>query len=71
MIDRREKLANYQGISSLRAYVIVSQERRWITHYQRDAKGVWLRGDLVEEGQIKLPCPPDSQLTMDDVYAGI
>lgn len=31
-VDRREKLANYQGIASLRAYVIVSQERRQVTH---------------------------------------
>lgn len=68
-IDRREKLANYQGVSSLQAYVIVDQERRRITHYQRDENGVWLRGDLVEEGKIHLPCPPNAELTIDDIYA--
>ena len=70
-IDRREKLANYQSIPSLRAYLIVSQERRLITHYQRDGNGVWLRGDLVEEGKIQVPCPPGAKLTVDEVYAGL
>ena len=69
--DRREKLANYQGISSLRAYVIVAQERPWISHYQRDENGVWLRGDLVNEGGFSLPCPSGAELTLDGVYAGL
>ena len=70
-IDRREKLANYQGISSLRAYLIVSQDRRRITHYQRDDNGIWLRGDLLEEGELPIPCPPDTKLSLDEVYAGL
>jgi len=70
-IDRREKLATYQGISSLQAYVIVAQEQPRITHYQRDANGVWLRGDLVEEGGFDIPCPPGVKLRMDEVYAGL
>lgn len=70
-IDRREKLANYQSVSSLRAYVIVSQDRRRITHYQRDDNGVWLRDDLVEEGALRLPCLPGAELTLDEVYAGL
>lgn len=70
-IDRREKLANYQGISSLRAYVIVSQERTWISHYQRDENGVWLRGDLRDEGLLRLPCPPGVELSVDEIYAGL
>ncbi|MGB3635244.1 MAG: Uma2 family endonuclease [Rubrobacteraceae bacterium] len=68
-IDRREKLSNYQSISSLRAYVIVAQERPWISHYQRDENGVWLRGDLVNEGKLSLPCPSGAELTLDEVYA--
>ena len=70
-IDRREKLANYQGISSLRAYVIVAQYRCWLTHYQRDENGVWLRGDLLNEGVLRVPCPPGAELTVDEVYAGL
>ena len=70
-IDRREKLANYQDISSLRAYVIVAQERRRITHYQRDENGVWLRGDLLNEGVLRVPCPSGVELTVDEIYAGV
>lgn len=71
MVDRREKLANYQGISSLQAYIIVAQERPLITHYQRDENGVWLRGELLNEGDLQVPCPPGAVLTMDDIYAGL
>ena len=70
-IDRREKLANYQGIFSLRAYVIVAQDRSWISHYQRDENGVWLRGDLLNEGVLRLPCPAGTELTLDEVYTGL
>lgn len=69
--DRREKLANYQGISSLQAYIIVAQERRRASHYQPDEGGIWLRGDLVEEGGFDVPCPPGTRLTLDEVYAGL
>lgn len=70
-IDRREKLASYQSISSLQAYVIVAQDRAWISHYQRDENGVWLRGDLVDEGTLHLPCPESAALTLDEIYAGL
>lgn len=70
-VDRREKLANYQGISSLRAYVIVAQDQRRITHYQRDENGVWLRGDLVEEGEFHVPCPSGAKLSLDEIYTGL
>ncbi|MGH3087772.1 MAG: Uma2 family endonuclease, partial [Rubrobacteraceae bacterium] len=69
--DRREKLANYQGIPSLKAYIIVAQDRKWVTHYVRDEAGVWQRGDLTGEGRIPVPCPPGAELSVDDIYAGL
>ncbi len=70
-IDRREKLAKYQGIPSLQAYVIVAQDRPWVSHYQRDESGIWLRGDLLNEGTLRIPCPESTELTVDEVYAGL
>ncbi|MDQ3508559.1 MAG: Uma2 family endonuclease [Actinomycetota bacterium] len=70
-IDRREKLQNYQRIPSLRAYIIAAQDRKWISHYFRDESGVWIRGDLVEEGKIPVPCPPGAELRVEDIYAGL
>lgn len=69
--DRREKLANYQSIPSLKAYVIVAQDRKWISHYFRDESGVWQRGDLVEEGRVPIPCPQGAELSVEDVYASL
>ncbi|MDN5697915.1 MAG: Uma2 family endonuclease [Rubrobacter sp.] len=70
-IDRREKLAAYKAIPTLKAYLIVSQDREWIQHYRRDENGAWQRGDLVNEGRLSLPCPPESALSVEEVYEGL
>lgn len=69
--DRREKLAAYQSIATLHAYLIVAQDRRWVTHYVRDDAGRWQKGDLVEDGCLELACPPRSKLRLQDIYAGV
>lgn len=69
--DRREKLAAYKGIPTLKAYLIVSQDRRWVQHYRRDENGAWQRGDLVDEGRLSLPCLQNSALSLEDVYEGL
>lgn len=66
--DRREKLLAYRQIESLRAYLIVSQDRRWIERHFRAEDGAWRQEDYVGEGPIPVPCPPDALLTLDDVY---
>jgi Uma2 family endonuclease len=71
MTDRREKLVAYRQIPSLEAYLIVSQDRRWVEHHFRDESGKWQRSDLLEEGRIMVPCPSGAQLTLDDIYRGI
>jgi len=71
MTDRREKLLAYRQLPSLQAYLIVSEDRRWVEHHFRDESGKWQRGDYVEEGLIPMPCPPGAQLTLDDIYRGI
>lgn len=69
--DRREKLAAYKAIPTLKAYLIVSQDREWIQHYRRDENGAWQRGDLVDEGRLSLPCPQDAALSVEDIYEGL
>jgi Uma2 family endonuclease len=69
--DRREKLAAYQSLPSLRMYLIVAQDERLVTHYSRDASGRWRRGDLTGEGRFDVPCPPSVNLTLDAIYAGL
>jgi Uma2 family endonuclease len=68
--DRREKLAAYKRMPGLRAYLIVSQDRRWVESHLRSEDGVWLRGDLVDEGRFPVPCP-ETDLSLAEVYEGL
>ncbi len=69
--DRREKLAAYKRLPSLRAYLIVVQERAWIERHWRGEDGVWRRADLVDdEGRVPIPCPR-TQVTLAQVYEGL
>jgi Uma2 family endonuclease len=55
--DRREKLAAYKKMSSLRTYLIVAQDRPWVERHWRGKDGVWRRADLADEGStILIPC---------------
>lgn len=69
--DRREKLAAYKKIPSLRAYLIVAQDRTWIERHWRSEDGVWRRADLVdEESAIPVPCP-ETEITLAQIYEGL
>lgn len=48
--DRREKALVYRGIPSLRAYLVVDQDRRWVERHWRDNSGEWRQGGIVDEG---------------------
>lgn len=69
--DRREKLAAYQGLPSLKMYLIVAQDERLVTHYSRDDTGRWRRGDLTGEGRFPVPCPEGAGLDLAQIYAGV
>lgn len=69
--DRREKLAAYKRMPDLKAYLIVSQERKWIERHFRDESGEWRRADLTEEGSFPVPCPPGAALSLTEVYEGL
>jgi len=68
--DRREKLAAYKRMPNLEAYLIVAQDRKWVERHFRDENGVWQRGDLVDEGELPIPCP-EMKLSLDDIYEGL
>jgi Uma2 family endonuclease len=69
--DRREKLAAYKKMPSLRAYLIVAQDRQWIERHWRGEDGVWRRADLVdEEALVPFPCP-EMETTIARIYEGL
>jgi Uma2 family endonuclease len=69
-IDRREKLFAYRRIESLKAYIIVAQDERWVERYWRDEDGIWHQATLWREGRILLPCP-ETEMTLDEIYEGV
>jgi Uma2 family endonuclease len=69
--DRREKLLAYRNLESLRAYLIVGTERRWIERHFLADDGTWRHEEHLGEGGIPIPCPPEASLTLDDVYRRI
>ena len=68
--DRREKAFTYRRIPSLKAYLIVDQNRRWVERHFRDANGEWHQGGLSDEGELPIPCP-EMKLSFDDIYEGL
>ncbi|GIW25465.1 Uma2 family endonuclease [Meiothermus sp.] len=67
--DRREKLAKYRQIPSLRAYVLVDSLSRRVEAYYREGPN-WLYLDVVGTGSVPIPCP-EMHLSLDEVYEGL
>ncbi|WP_337868562.1 Uma2 family endonuclease [Meiothermus sp.] len=69
-IDRGEKLHNYSKIPSLKAYVLVSHDRRLVETYRRLSDATWRYETLEKSGALELPCL-DTKLSLDEIYAGV
>ncbi len=68
--DRREKAMVYRSIESVRAYVIVDQDRRRVERHWREADGEWWHAMVAGSGKVRIPCP-EITLTLDEIYAGV
>lgn len=68
--DRREKYLAYVRIPTLRAYLIVHQDRQLVERNWRDnATDDW-QTQLISEGAVPLPCP-DAKLTVEQIYKNL
>jgi Uma2 family endonuclease len=68
--DRGEKQLRYRQISSLQAYVLVTQHRKLIEIYRRLADGTWRYETLEEVGSLELPCI-NLSMTLEEVYEDV
>ncbi len=66
-IDRREKLLAYQTVSSLKEYVIVSQDEVLVEIYRRDDQNKWWKIDCSGEDIVELKSV-DLSLQMSQIY---
>lgn len=69
--DRTEKLIAYMNIPSLKAYLLVAQDKAEIDYFYRDEQGIW-QVKLLEglEANLVLPCNAGT-LQLADVYAQV
>jgi Uma2 family endonuclease len=66
--DRGEKFANYRTLESLSDYILVSQHRPLVEHYERQPNGSWLLNSYEGLAAI-LPLPSiGCELLLADIY---
>lgn len=68
--DRREKLEAYMRLPSLRAYLIIEQQRRHVLIYSRPDNADWVRDEITGNGEARIDAL-DASLTLDDVYEDV
>lgn len=69
-VDRREKLAAYLRIASLREYLIVAQDEMAVDLYQRSTGADWHHSHLTAPDTFSSVCVPLS-LTVAQMYEGL
>ena len=70
--DRREKLLNYQKISSLHYYLMVDSTRKQIDYLQRDDSGDWQRATLEKDETLIIQCKNyQATLSLELIYEDI
>lgn len=70
-IDRREKWMAYHTIPTLKAYLMVDQDRPRVDRAFRLSGGEWLFAAEVDDGGFRLPCPPGAELYLAQIYQGL
>ena len=70
LLDRREKLVNYQKLESLQEYVLVSQSEVKVDLYRRDIDGGWLVQSLGVGDSLDLRSI-DLAIALSDIYEDV
>jgi Uma2 family endonuclease len=68
--DRDLKFKGYKSIESLREYLLVSQDKKFITLYTKYNEKFWFQSEYVEGETLKLESL-DCELSVDEIYQGI
>ncbi len=69
-IDRGEKLFNYQKCLSLKMYVLVRQDKKFLEIYKRNLDGKWEYSILEEHGTLEFSCA-DFSMTVEEIYEDV
>lgn len=69
-IDRREKVGFYQLIPTLKAYLVVEENRPVVERFFRGEEGKWGLAAQFEKGSFPVPCP-EMRLSLAEVFEGL
>lgn len=69
LTDTEDKVQEYLQLASLSRYVLIRQDRKFVTVYKRDELG-WRVEFLENHGEIEIPCL-GMNLSLEDIYAGL
>jgi Uma2 family endonuclease len=68
--DQAEKFAAYQAIPGFAEYLLVSQDEPRVTHYTKQAEGLWSREDVSGLDAALTLSSVDCRLPLADIYEG-
>ncbi len=68
--DRDLKFKAYKSIESLREYLLISQEAKFVTLYTKYNEKFWFQSEYVEGETLKLESL-ECELSVDEIYQGI
>ena len=68
--DRGEKFAEYKSIESFREYLLVDQNKKFVTLYTKHNEKFWFQSEYFEGETLKLESL-DCELAIDEIYLGI
>lgn len=68
--DREGKFKEYKSIPSFREYLLISQDKRFVTLYTKYNEKFWFQSEYVAGETLKLESL-DIELSVDEIYEGI
>lgn len=68
--DRGEKFSEYKSIASFREYLLVSQEKKFVTLFTKYNDRFWFQSEYGDGEELRLESL-DCSLKVDDIYDGI
>ncbi|MEY3220522.1 MAG: hypothetical protein RIT27_1879 [Pseudomonadota bacterium] len=69
--DRGKKFEHYRLIDSLQEYLLISQEKPYIEHFQRQDNKIWTFRDYTLPEEMIVLSSINAQLVLMDIYAKI
>lgn len=68
--DRGEKFTEYKSIESFKEYILIDQDKKFVTLYTKHNERFWFQSEYFEGETLKLESL-ECELSVDEIYQGI